>query len=69
VTAILALGRSLRLWVTAEGVETEKHLALLRGQRCQHAQGFLLGRPVPAARLRELFTVPGAASLPLPCQS
>ena len=69
VTAILALGRSLRLWVTAEGVETEKQLALLRGQRCQHAQGFLLGRPVPAARLRELFTVPGAASLPLPSQS
>ncbi len=66
VTAILALARSLRLGVTAEGVETEEHLALLRAQQCQHAQGFLLGRPVPAARLREILALPGAASQPAP---
>jgi diguanylate cyclase (GGDEF)-like protein/PAS domain S-box-containing protein len=64
VTAILALARSLRLGVTAEGVETEEHLALLRAQQCQHAQGFFLGRPVPAARLRELLTPADTASRP-----
>jgi EAL domain-containing protein (putative c-di-GMP-specific phosphodiesterase class I) len=65
VTAILALARSLQLRVTAEGVETERHLTLLRAQQCQHAQGFLLGRPVPAPRVRELLAVAGAASPPL----
>jgi diguanylate cyclase (GGDEF)-like protein len=64
VTAILALARSLRLGVTAEGVETEEHLALLRAQQCQHAQGFLLGRPVPAACLQELLTPADTASRP-----
>ncbi|TDH59013.1 EAL domain-containing protein [Dankookia rubra] len=57
VTAILALARSLQLGVTAEGVETERHLALLRAEGCQRAQGFLLGRPVPATRIRELLAV------------
>jgi diguanylate cyclase (GGDEF)-like protein/PAS domain S-box-containing protein len=51
VQAIIALGRSLRLDVTAEGVETKRQLAMLRGQGCTFAQGFLLGRPHPADQL------------------
>jgi diguanylate cyclase (GGDEF)-like protein/PAS domain S-box-containing protein len=47
VRAILALAHSLRLEVTAEGVETETQLRMLRLYGCDQAQGFLLGRPGP----------------------
>ena len=45
VRAILALGRSLKVPVLAEGVETSEQLELLRVEGCNEAQGFLLGRP------------------------
>ncbi len=51
VQAIIALGRSLKLDVTAEGVETRRQLTMLRGQGCTFAQGYLLGRPHPADQL------------------
>ncbi|HTZ70471.1 MAG TPA: EAL domain-containing protein [Acetobacteraceae bacterium] len=51
VGCIMAMARSLRLEVTAEGVETEQQLALLRGMRCGNVQGYLLGRPAAACEL------------------
>jgi diguanylate cyclase (GGDEF)-like protein len=51
VQAIIALGRSLRLDVTAEGVETNRQLAMLRGLGCTFAQGYLMGRPHPSDQL------------------
>ena len=45
VRAILALGRSLRVPVLAEGVETMAQLDVLKAEGCDEAQGFLLGRP------------------------
>ena len=51
VQAIVALGRSLRLDITAEGVETERQLGLLSHLGCTYAQGYLLGRPHPADQL------------------
>jgi len=51
VQAIIALSRSLRLKVTAEGVETQRQLELLRAEGCSLIQGFLLGRPVTAQQL------------------
>jgi diguanylate cyclase (GGDEF)-like protein len=51
VESILALAQSLRLSVVAEGVELEAQLQWLRARGCQQAQGFLLSRPVSAARL------------------
>ena len=53
--AIIGLGRALGLSVTAEGVETEQHLEFLRREGCQHVQGFLFSRPLPAAQLEQLF--------------
>lgn len=47
--AIVALGHSLGLEVVAEGVEQEAHLTALISLGCTRAQGFLLGRPAPAA--------------------
>jgi EAL domain-containing protein (putative c-di-GMP-specific phosphodiesterase class I) len=48
VTAIVAMGRSLGVDVVAEGVETEEQAAALSRLGCHAAQGYLLGRPMPA---------------------
>jgi EAL domain-containing protein (putative c-di-GMP-specific phosphodiesterase class I) len=58
VRAIISMGRSLRLRVIAEGVESAEAAAFLRTQNCTEAQGFYFGRPVPAdefAKLLELI--------------
>ena len=40
---------------TAEGVETAAQLERIRAEGCTEAQGYLLGRPVPAAELAEVI--------------
>jgi len=52
VCAIINLGRSLGAVTVAEGVETEPQLQALRAAGLAQAQGFLFGRPQPAAELR-----------------
>jgi diguanylate cyclase (GGDEF)-like protein len=52
IESILTMAGRLRLEVTAEGVETERQLALLLSQGCPEVQGFLLGRPMPANEAR-----------------
>jgi diguanylate cyclase (GGDEF)-like protein len=54
-SAIIGMGHSLRLKVVAEGVETQPQLAFLRAQGCDEAQGYLLGRPMPAPEFAELL--------------
>ncbi len=49
VRAILAMARSLRLHVVAEGVETEAQAAILASMECPAFQGFLFARPADAA--------------------
>jgi len=51
----LALGASLNLTVTAEGVEREGQLEWLRSRGCDEVQGFLLARPLSAEQLEEQF--------------
>lgn len=51
VRTIVALGNSLDLEVIAEGVETEEQKAALADLGCRQYQGYLLGRPAPAATL------------------
>ncbi|MDY0884540.1 EAL domain-containing protein [Dongia soli] len=58
VRAVIALGRSLRITVTAEGVETQEQLALLQNEQCDQAQGFLLGRPLPLRDVGKLLAEP-----------
>lgn len=53
VRAIIALARSLKLEVTAEGVESTFQFDLLRAQQCDQIQGFLLGRPMPAEEIED----------------
>ncbi len=53
--AILSLGASLDLTVTAEGVERVGQLGWLRSRGCHEVQGFLLSRPLSAAVLEEKY--------------
>jgi diguanylate cyclase (GGDEF)-like protein len=53
--AILSLGQSLNLIVTAEGIERSGQLEWLRARGCDEAQGFLLSRPLAARDLEHRF--------------
>ncbi|MCV2371278.1 putative bifunctional diguanylate cyclase/phosphodiesterase [Roseateles oligotrophus] len=44
--SIVKLGHSLRLTVTAEGVETEAEMAILRNAGCDLVQGYLVAKPM-----------------------
>jgi diguanylate cyclase (GGDEF)-like protein/PAS domain S-box-containing protein len=47
-TAVIALAHSMKMKVIAEGVETAEQLHFLRGQHCDHMQGYYHSRPAPA---------------------
>jgi EAL domain-containing protein (putative c-di-GMP-specific phosphodiesterase class I) len=49
IRAMVHLARDLDLRIVAEGVETEEQLAMLTAAGCERMQGYLFGRPVPAA--------------------
>ncbi|HLW89890.1 MAG TPA: EAL domain-containing protein, partial [Roseiarcus sp.] len=53
VKAVIGLGRSLGLATTAEGVETESQLDIVREQGCTEVQGFLFSVPLPATAANE----------------
>jgi diguanylate cyclase (GGDEF)-like protein/PAS domain S-box-containing protein len=53
VRAIISMAHGLNLKVVAEGVETDGQLNFLLRRRCDEAQGFYFGKPVPAAMVRE----------------
>ncbi|WP_157272078.1 sensor domain-containing protein [Azohydromonas aeria] len=57
VQTVLLLARSLSLKVVAEGVETAEQRDFLSQHGCPYFQGYLFGRPVPAAE----WPVPPAA--------
>jgi EAL domain-containing protein (putative c-di-GMP-specific phosphodiesterase class I) len=55
VSAVIALGQTLNLKIVAEGVETQAQQDLLTGLGCNALQGYLLGRPMSAEQLGEIF--------------
>jgi EAL domain-containing protein (putative c-di-GMP-specific phosphodiesterase class I) len=55
IRAIMELGSSLGMITTAEGVETEQQLEILRDEGCMQVQGFLYSKAVPAAEIPPLL--------------
>jgi predicted signal transduction protein with EAL and GGDEF domain len=55
VRAIIAMSHSLQLEVLAEGVEDERQRSILMAEGCDQAQGYLFGRPMPAAEFERLL--------------
>jgi diguanylate cyclase (GGDEF)-like protein/PAS domain S-box-containing protein len=55
VSAVVNMGKSLRMRVVAEGVETLEQYTLLKKHRCPEAQGFYFSEPVIPEEIIELF--------------
>jgi predicted signal transduction protein with EAL and GGDEF domain len=55
VRAVLELGSSLGMTTTAEGVETEQQVDILRAEGCMQLQGYLFSRPIPAPQIAPLL--------------
>lgn len=72
VTSVFSLASELGMTTTAEGVETEEQLELLRQTGCAEVQGYLFDVPRPAADIRHWFSPgcscrcnPGSPALPV----
>jgi EAL domain-containing protein (putative c-di-GMP-specific phosphodiesterase class I) len=63
VTAVISMGRSLKLRVVAEGVETRQEFAFLQAHQCDEAQGYFFSKPVPPQQFARLLKtgIPSAA--------
>lgn len=55
VESVIQLAHTLGFEVVAEGVETERQLAILRAAGCDCVQGHHFGRAVPASEVEELL--------------
>jgi predicted signal transduction protein with EAL and GGDEF domain len=62
IEAVIGIGRRLGIATTAEGVETDAQMDRLREEGCDMVQGFLIGRPVPAAEAARYLTVSNPAT-------
>ncbi|NKY99974.1 putative bifunctional diguanylate cyclase/phosphodiesterase [Nocardiopsis alborubida] len=60
---IIQLGRDLGVQVVAEGIERPEQLEQLRAMGCDHGQGFLVARPMPASGVESLVGGEAGASL------
>ncbi|MEO8037977.1 MAG: EAL domain-containing protein [Betaproteobacteria bacterium] len=61
--AVIAMGRSLRLDIVAEGVETASQLTILRAEGCHKAQGFYFSRPLEIEALASWLEAGGALNV------
>ena len=64
IRAVAQMGSSLGISTTAEGVETELQLAIVRKEGFTEAQGYLIGRPKNAADVAREYNLRKAPRLP-----
>ena len=55
VSSILAMGRNLKLCITAEGIETKEQYETLRDRGCDIMQGFYFSKPLPLHEFEKLM--------------
>jgi diguanylate cyclase (GGDEF)-like protein/PAS domain S-box-containing protein len=55
IRAVVAMADSLEMSTTAEGVETQKELAIVRELGCRKIQGYYFGRPMSATDSEQIF--------------
>ncbi|MGZ3241165.1 MAG: EAL domain-containing protein, partial [Burkholderiaceae bacterium] len=53
--AIVSMAHALGMKVTAEGVETEYQLEILRSMSCDEVQGYLISRPIAAIDMGQML--------------
>jgi diguanylate cyclase (GGDEF)-like protein len=62
VVAVAGLGRSLGVAITAEGIELQDQLMMLRAAGCTDGQGYLICRPTPADDIAGLLSARSAVT-------
>jgi diguanylate cyclase (GGDEF)-like protein len=62
VAAVAGLGRSLGVDITAEGIELQDQLMMLRAAGCTHGQGYLICRPMLANDIAEILSARSAVT-------
>jgi diguanylate cyclase (GGDEF)-like protein len=65
IKTIVALGRSLHMEITVEGIENDRQVEFLRELNCHQVQGFYFGRPMPASNLGAFILGDLSRALPL----
>jgi diguanylate cyclase (GGDEF)-like protein len=55
--AIIAMGKSLKMTIVAEGVETQGQSEFLRSHECDEFQGFYYSKAIPAEAIADLLSV------------
>lgn len=58
IRATIALARSLELTVTAEGIETDEQVAILKALKCDIGQGFYYARPIDPDDVPQILGIP-----------
>ncbi|HTN35116.1 MAG TPA: EAL domain-containing protein [Marinobacter sp.] len=57
ISAVIAMGKSLKHRIVAEGIETKQQLAFLKSERCTEGQGYYFSRPVAAQDFTALMAL------------
>ena len=63
VQAVVNIAAERNMTTTAEGVETEQQLEILRKLGCTEMQGYLFSPAIPAAEIPQLFLSSRAMAL------
>ena len=58
VESIIHLAQKLRLSVTAEGIEDQDKVNILKQKGCNEGQGYFFGKPMPADQFEQLYLIP-----------
>jgi diguanylate cyclase (GGDEF)-like protein len=59
IKSIVSLAEALSMDTTAEGAETHDELDMIRQLGCSHVQGYIYGKPMPAAEVLHRLTTSG----------